>query len=102
MSFSVATTILSTLLIIIRILMSSKIGNTSARKRYSKPMEIIVESSALYSVAYLVHIPFIVSSSDISFIVSNYTSTIAQTMTVSFHNNNFCTPKIFPSALLRL
>lgn len=48
-SFSIATTVLSTLLITIRILMTGNIMNTSAQKRYRKPIEIIIESSAIYS-----------------------------------------------------
>lgn len=84
MSFSVATTILSTLLIAIRILMSIKKASISAGKWYNKPMEIIVESSALYAITFLVYIPFFVISSDWADLYYQYPEVLAQSMTVSF------------------
>lgn len=63
MSFSVATTILSTLLITIRILISSNFVNATNRNRYSKTIEILIESSALYSIAFLIEIPFYIMGS---------------------------------------
>ena len=46
MSLSVATTVLSTLIITIRILMSNKTGGAIFGRRYNKPLEIIIESAA--------------------------------------------------------
>lgn len=81
MAFTIATTILSTLLITARIIIAS---NSNTRKRYSKPMEIIIESSALYSIAFLIYIPIFASTVDSTKILYPYVDSIAQSMTVSF------------------
>lgn len=90
MSFSVATTVLSTIIITIRIFMHDNIGSTSNRKRYSKALEIIIESSALYSIALLVQIPFYVINNASENWVSSmepYTEAVANSMAVSFRLN---------------
>lgn len=84
MSFSVATTILSTLLITARILMAANAGKTGTQQPYSKSMEVIIESSALYTISFLVYIPFFSLSltSDWVATMLPYVESIAQSMTV--------------------
>jgi hypothetical protein len=54
---SVITTILSSVIIVIRILMVSRMPGASRQPRIA--MEIIVESAALYSISALVYTPMI-------------------------------------------
>jgi hypothetical protein len=54
-SLSIATTILSTAMIVIRIVTVSRMPGTSRQPRIA--MEIIVESAILYSISALVYIP---------------------------------------------
>jgi hypothetical protein len=56
-SLSLATTVLTSLLIVVRILRVGRIPGTTNQSRTS--MEIIVESAALFTVASLVYIPIL-------------------------------------------
>jgi hypothetical protein len=59
-SLSIGTTVLSTVIIAIRILMVSHLPGTSHQPRIA--MEIIVESAALYSISAIVYTPMIGNS----------------------------------------
>jgi hypothetical protein len=58
-SLSVATTVLSTLIIVLRILMIWRMPGASRQPRIGLALEIIVESAALYSISALVYIPML-------------------------------------------
>ena len=57
-SLSVATTILSTVIIAIRILTVSRMPGVS--RQPSTAMEVVVESAALYSISALVYTPMLI------------------------------------------
>ena len=61
-SLSVATTTLSTVIIVIRILMVSRMPGASRQPRVA--MEIVVESAALYSISALVFTPMSTSAAN--------------------------------------
>jgi hypothetical protein len=58
-SLSLTTTVLSTVIIVIRILLVSRMPGTSSQPQVV--MEIIVESAVLYSISALVYTPMISS-----------------------------------------
>ncbi|KAJ6620503.1 hypothetical protein B0H10DRAFT_2021828 [Mycena sp. CBHHK59/15] len=61
-ALSLVTTLLATLMIILRILMMTKFSPGIA-KGYGNVIEIVVESAALYSITLIVFLPFLVSGS---------------------------------------
>jgi hypothetical protein len=60
-SLTLATTVLATSLIIYRIV---RMGQASGVSRYRKVIELIVESSALYSLSVIFVLPFWVQATD--------------------------------------
>jgi hypothetical protein len=73
-SLSLATTVVSTVIIVIRILMVSRMPGSSRQPRIA--MEIIVESAVLYSVSALVY----------TAILAGMTSTSANNTYISYAN----------------
>jgi hypothetical protein len=63
-SLILATTILATSLIIFRILRMGQATQTADISRYRKVIELIVESSALYSLSVIFVLPFLVEEVD--------------------------------------
>jgi hypothetical protein len=61
-SLTLATTILATVLIITRIL---QVGQVAAISRYGRVMELVIESSALYSLSVIFILPYWVLGGDI-------------------------------------
>jgi hypothetical protein len=60
-SLTLATTVLATSLIIFRIV---RMGQTSGISRYRKVVELVIESSALYSLSVIFVLPFSVEAVD--------------------------------------
>ena len=69
-SLSIVTTVLSTAIIVIRILMVARLPGTSRRPRIA--MEIIVESALLYSISALVYTPMLADSSPDASVATYY------------------------------
>jgi hypothetical protein len=81
-SLTLATTVLATSLIIFQIL---RMGQASGISRYQKVIELVVESSALYSLSVIFVLPFLVEAVDpISGYPLRFVQVIYGTMVVSF------------------
>jgi hypothetical protein len=64
-SATLANTVISTILIIIRVLFLTGPSGAIRRIRlYRRVLEAIVESAALYSIVLLVYVPFVSNTSD--------------------------------------
>jgi hypothetical protein len=89
LSLSVVTTVLSTVIISIRILMVSRMPGAS-RKLWIT-LEIIVESALLYSISALVLIPMIalLASSDSAVTYYGYAQLFFTYMAVESHRSSF-------------
>jgi hypothetical protein len=80
-SLTLATTVLATSLIIFQIL---RMGQASGISRYQKVIELVVESSALYSLSVIFVLPFLVEAVDpISGYPLRFVQVIYGTMVVS-------------------
>jgi len=60
-SLSLASTVISTFLIVYRIITISRETNFASQGSYRKVIEIIIESAALYSLILIIYLPFLLS-----------------------------------------
>jgi hypothetical protein len=82
-SLSVATTVVSTILIVIQILRTSRVPGKTRAKSHTA-VETIIESALLYSVTSLIFIPMINPESESSSTYYLYAQVFAAHMAVSF------------------
>ncbi|KAJ7256395.1 hypothetical protein C8J57DRAFT_564202 [Mycena rebaudengoi] len=68
---SLVTTLLATLLIVVRILTMSE-HNTRRERGYGRVIEIVVESALLYSVTLIIFLPFLIRGADEQGIVQSF------------------------------
>jgi hypothetical protein len=86
---TLATTVLATILIIVRIL---KLGLPQQASRYWNVIELVVESSALYSLSVIFVLPYwmVTSTDNLNFYPLEFVQTINATMIVSILPLKYC------------
>jgi hypothetical protein len=86
-TLSVATTVVSTLIIVFRIVQVSRFPGT--QRTLHKAMEIIIESAALYSISALVYIPMIARTDPNFLVYLEYADVFFANMAVRAHTRPY-------------